>query len=73
MINHDIEKYKGQGAKMAKYLNLLTEFGAVKIEQVRRDLNSHADTLAGLASIFEGKIGWTIAVDLISALSHEMS
>ena len=41
---------------MAKYFaitkNLLTEFKAVKIEQVGRDLNSHADVLVGMASIF---------------------
>ena len=39
---------------MAKYLavakNFLTGFKLVKIEQVGRDLNSHSDTLAGLAS-----------------------
>ena len=37
---------------MAKYLamanNILTGFKAVKIEQIGRDLNSHADVLAGL-------------------------
>ena len=42
---------------MTKYLvvakDLLTEFRAVKIEQVERNLNSHADALA---SIFEGEI-----------------
>ena len=61
---------------MAKYLtmakNLLIEFRAVKIEQVGRDLNSHADALVGLASIFKGEIRWTIAVDLISTPSHEI-
>ena len=44
---------------MAKYLivakNNLTEFRAVKIEQVGRDLNSHADALAGLTSFFKEK------------------
>ncbi|GFY99152.1 chitin elicitor receptor kinase 1 [Actinidia rufa] len=50
---------------------LLTEFKAVQIEQVGRDLNSHADALAGLASTFEG--GRIIAVDLISAPSIEPS
>ena len=28
-------------------------------------MNSHADALASLASIFEGVLGWTIAVELI--------
>ena len=45
---------------MAKYLviakALLIEFKAVKIEQVGRDLNSHANALACLASISKGKI-----------------
>ena len=62
---------------MAKYLivvkNLLIEFRAIKIEKVGRDLNSHEDALAGLASVFEGETGWTIVVDLISAPSHEVS
>ena len=61
---------------MDKYLvvakNLLTEFKVVKIEQVGRDLNSHADTLASLASFFKGKTSRTITIDLISAPSHEM-
>ena len=60
---------------MAKYLaiakNLITGFKAIKIE-VGRDLNSHADALVGLASVFEGEIGQTITVNLISAPSHEM-
>ena len=62
---------------MPKYFvvakNLLTEFRVVKIEQVRRDLNSHADTLVGLASVFKGEIGQRIVVNLILAPSHEMS
>ena len=41
---------------MAIYLavakNLFTGFKLVKIDQVGRDLNSHADALASLASIF---------------------
>ena len=52
-------------------LEVLTEFKAVKIEQVGRDLNSNADALAGLPSVFEGEIGQTIAVDLISAPSYK--
>ena len=44
---------------MAKYMaiakNLITEFRVVQIEQVGRDLNSHVDALASLASIFEGE------------------
>ena len=53
---------------MVKYLaitkTLLTEFKSVQIEQVGRDLNSHADALTGLASVFEGETRQTIAVDL---------
>ena len=44
---------------MAKYLVVvkphLREFLDVKIEQVGIDMNSHANALAGVASIFEGK------------------
>ena len=61
---------------MAIYLavanNLFTEFKAVKIEQVGRDLNSHVDALASLASIFKGETGQTIAIDLILALNLEI-
>ena len=56
---------------MGKYLavtnNLLTKFREVRIEQVRRDLNSHVNTLADLVSVFEREIGRTVVVDLISA------
>ena len=49
---------------MAKYLviakTLLTKFKAVKIEQVGRDLNSHADALVGLILIYEGEIVQTM-------------
>ena len=61
---------------MAKYLaiakTLLTKFRAVTIEQVRRDLNAHANALVGLASIFERETGWTITMDLISVPSHDV-
>ena len=54
-----------------KYLvvttNLLTGFKSIKIYQMGRDLNSHADALAGLALVSKGEIRRTIAVDLISA------
>ena len=58
---------------MAKYLivpkSLFTEFRAVNIEQVGRDLNSHVDALANLASVFGWEVGRTIAVKVISAPS----
>ena len=56
VVNQVTEKFEAQRAKMVKYLamvkNLLTKFRVIKIEQVGRDLNSHADALVGLASIF---------------------
>ncbi|GFZ14587.1 hypothetical protein Acr_24g0007770 [Actinidia rufa] len=77
VVNQVTWKFEARGAKMAKYLAIakafLTEFKADKIEQVGRDLNSHIDALAGLASVFEGEIGHTIAVDLVSAPSLEMT
>ena len=61
VVNQVTGKFIADGVKMARYLvvakNLLTKFKAVKIEQVWRDQNSHADALAGLASIFEGEAG----------------
>ncbi|GFY96867.1 hypothetical protein Acr_11g0011730 [Actinidia rufa] len=60
VVNQVTGKFETRVTKMAKYLalarSLLTEFRAVKIEQVGRDLNSHADALESLASIFEGEI-----------------
>ncbi|GFS36781.1 hypothetical protein Acr_00g0048000 [Actinidia rufa] len=54
-------KFKTRGAKMAKYLaiakTLLTEFRAVRIQQVGRDLSADADALAGLTLVFEGEAG----------------
>ena len=56
VVNQVTGKFEAQGTKMSKYLavakNLLTKFREIKIEQVGRDLNSHANALAGLASIF---------------------
>ena len=53
VVNQVTRKFEAQGTKIAKYLavakNLLTEFRAIKIEQVGRDLNSHADALVGVA------------------------
>ena len=61
---------------MIKYLVIakpfITQFPKVKIKQVGKDLNSHADVLIGLVSIFEGKNGQTIVVDLISVPSYEV-
>ena len=61
VVNQIIEKFEARGAKMAKCLavtnNLLTEFRAIKIEQVGRDLNSYVDVLAGLALFFERENG----------------
>ncbi|GFS36134.1 hypothetical protein Acr_00g0044290 [Actinidia rufa] len=61
VVNQATEKFVTRGVKMAKYLvvakNLLTKFKVIKIEQVERDQNSHADALAGLASIFKGEAG----------------
>ena len=60
---------------MVKYLkvakSLISEFIAVEIEQVGREFNTHADALASLASVFEEKIGRTVAVDVVSVLSIE--
>ena len=76
-VNQVIEEFEVRGDKMAKYLamakNLLIEFKASKIEQVGRNLNSHGNALASFASVFYGKIGRTIVVNLISAPSHEAS
>ncbi|GFS40881.1 hypothetical protein Acr_00g0071010 [Actinidia rufa] len=77
VVNQVTEKFVTRGVKMARYLavakNLLIEFKAVKIEQVGRDQNSHADALVSLASIFEGEAGRIIAIELLSAPSLETS
>ncbi|XP_057463838.1 uncharacterized protein LOC130753679 [Actinidia eriantha] len=75
VVNQVTGKFEARGVKMAKYLqvakNLLSEFRAVKIEQVGRELNAHADALASLASAFEGDHGRTVAVDVVSTPSIE--
>ena len=58
-----MEKY----LRMAK--SLISEFKAVKIEEVRRELNAHADSLAALASVFEGEISRIVAIDIVSVSS----
>ena len=61
---------------MVKYLaiakNLFTEFRVIKIEQVGRDLNSHADALSGFMLVFEDESGWIITIELISNPSLEI-
>ena len=75
VVNQVTGKFKARGAKMAKYLavakSLFTEFRVIKIKQVGRDLYSHVDALAGLASIFEGESGWTIVVKLVPILEMQ--
>ncbi|GFZ15662.1 hypothetical protein Acr_25g0000710 [Actinidia rufa] len=75
VVNQVTGKFEARGVKMEKYLkvarNLLSEFRAVKIEQVGREFNTHADALASLASTVEGDLGRTVAVDVISVPSIE--
>ncbi|GFZ19787.1 hypothetical protein Acr_28g0004920 [Actinidia rufa] len=75
VVNQVKGKFEARGVKMAKYLqvakNLLSEFRTVKIEQVGREFNAHADALASLASVFEGDHGRTVAVDVVSVPSIE--
>ena len=76
MVNQVTRKFKVRGTNKAKYLtvvkNLFTGFKSVMIEQVGRDLISHAEALSGLASVSEGEVGKTITIDLISAPNHKM-
>ncbi|GFZ09156.1 hypothetical protein Acr_20g0009640 [Actinidia rufa] len=73
VVNQVMGKFEARGIKMAKYLNmaksLISEFRVVKIEQVRRELNAHVDALVALASIFEGDIGRTVTVHIVSVPS----
>ncbi|XP_057506540.1 uncharacterized protein LOC130789741 [Actinidia eriantha] len=75
VVNQVMGKFKARGIKMAKYLrmakSLINEFRTFKIEQFGRELNAHADSLAALAAVFEGEIGRTITVDIISIPSIE--
>ena len=76
VVNQVTRKFEARGAKVAKYFvvakNLLIGFKVVKIKQVGKDINSHADALEGYALVFEGETGRTIAVGLTSTPSHEM-
>ncbi|GFZ15658.1 hypothetical protein Acr_25g0000670 [Actinidia rufa] len=75
VVNQVTGKFEARRVKMAKYLqvekNLLSEFRAVKIEQVGREFNAHADALASLASTFEGNHGRTVAVNVVSVPNIE--
>ncbi|XP_057488501.1 uncharacterized protein LOC130774471 [Actinidia eriantha] len=75
VVNQVMGKFEARGVKMAKYLqvakNLLSEFRIVRIEQVGREFNAHADALASLASAFEGDHGRMVAVDVVSIPSIE--
>ncbi|XP_057488824.1 uncharacterized protein LOC130774783 [Actinidia eriantha] len=66
VVNQVMGKFEAHGIKMAKYLkmvkSLISGFRAVKIEQIGRELNAHADALVALASVSEGEIGRTIVV-----------
>ena len=56
IFNQVTQNFEVWGAKMANYLAimkiLLSEFKAVKIEQVGKDLNSHSYASTSLTSIF---------------------
>ncbi|XP_057484915.1 uncharacterized protein LOC130771317 [Actinidia eriantha] len=75
VVNQVMGKFEARGIKMAKYLRmakgLINEFRTFKIEQVRRELNAHADSLVALAPVFKGEIGMTIAIDIIPIPSIE--
>ncbi|XP_057482002.1 uncharacterized protein LOC130768918 [Actinidia eriantha] len=75
VVNQVMGKFEARRIKMAKYLrmakSLISEFRTVKIEQVGRELNAHANLLATLTTVFEGEISRTVAVDIISAPSIE--
>ncbi|XP_057464946.1 uncharacterized protein LOC130754714 [Actinidia eriantha] len=75
VVNQVMGKFEARRIKMAKYLRmakgLISEFRMFKIEQVGRELNAHADSLAALAAVFEGEIGKMIAVDIIPIPSIE--
>ncbi|GFS42096.1 hypothetical protein Acr_00g0078080 [Actinidia rufa] len=57
VVNQVTGKFEAREIKMAKYLkktkSLISKFKTIKIEQVGRELNAHADSLAALASVFE--------------------
>ena len=75
IVNQITGNFEARGIKMAKYLkvarSLISEFRAVEIEQVGRELNAHADALASLASVFEEENGRTVAIGVISVPSIE--
>ena len=76
VANQVIGNFEARGAKIDKYLamamNFLTEFRAIKIKQVGRNLNSHADALERLALVFKKEAKQTIVVELILVLSLEI-
>ena len=56
---------------MAAHLVITKTLHAIKIEHMERDLNSHMDVLAGLASTFEGENVQIITVDFVSVSTYK--
>ncbi|GFY85714.1 hypothetical protein Acr_04g0004520 [Actinidia rufa] len=80
MVEEDIEVLEDMGhdpeAKVIEELmakSLISEFRAVKIKQIGKELNAHADVLAALPSMSEGEIGRIVAVNVISVPSIDVT
>ncbi|KAH7857907.1 hypothetical protein Vadar_017790 [Vaccinium darrowii] len=69
VVNQVTGEYEARDDRMTKYVRsvkeLMKDFSDMKIEQIARDGNSHADALAGLAAACDKGEGRTISIGTI--------
>jgi hypothetical protein len=56
-------------AYLSKVQQMIAHFNTVKVEQIGQNLNSHADTLATLASALSADLKQHISIDTLTSLS----
>ena len=73
MVNHISGEYLAWDERMLSYLSivksLLSKFDFMRVEQIGREHNSHADILAKLATALETDLHRTVTVEILSASS----
>ncbi|XP_058211501.1 uncharacterized protein LOC131323671 [Rhododendron vialii] len=75
IVGHLNGDYQAKDQRMNAYvshvLTLFRRFGRVEVEWIAQEHNAHADTLAGLASVYRTSDSRTIIFDEVATLSFE--
>ena len=73
MVNHISGEYLAREERMLSYLSivksLLSKFDLVRVEQIGREHNSHANVLAKLATALETDLHRMVTIEILSAPS----